>query len=216
MAVESFDASDVTSVDDLKGFRPVESGQYHVVVVEVDESREKLDAVVVKLGILAGTTKGQENRSCRINFNDPKPSHKDGGAFVKKRRLALFMATGMITPDMLGKPFNVDWQHLLNRQFKCVIKAEEREGKDDPTKKYTNHDIDGLSMWGPLDDDARHIPHDDACIEAAVRAGQVNVVSKYRGPAAASPAAIVASAAPAASVPATTGLPPAVDRYAGL
>lgn len=220
MPVESFDASDVSSVDDLKGFQSVEAGQYHLVVVDVDESREKSNAIVVKFAVLAGTTSGQENRTFKDFFNDPNPDSKDGGKFARNRRLKLLLAAGIITPEHLGKPFNVDWQWLMERQLKAAVKIRETEDKNDSTKKYQNPQIDGLSMWGPLDEEAKHIPHDNACIEAAVRAGQVNVVSKYRGAAPVAGQTAVAGTAPApaaATAPtASTGLPPAVDKYAGL
>lgn len=213
MPVESFDASGFSSVDDLQGFSTPEAGQYHLVVAEVDESRKNgTNAIVVSFGILAGTTKGQENRQFREFFNDPHHSHKDGGAFNQKRRLKLLLAAGVITEDMLGKQFNVDWQMLKDRQLKARVIVEETEKKDDPTIKRKYAKIDGLNMWGPLDEDAKHIPHDAACIEAAVRAGQVNVVGKAGAP----NVATVASVKPATAATAQVGLPPAVDKYANL
>ena len=205
MAVESFDASDVTSADDLKGFQTPAPGQYHLAVVKVDDSREESRySVIVKFVVLNGTTKGQENRTFLHYFNDPNPNAKDGGAFAQKIRLAFLLSTGVITPQQLGTRFSVDWQLALNRQLKAAVIND----KKDDGKLYAK--IDGSNMWGPLDPDALHIPHDQVCIEAAVRNGQVNVVSHYKGNVAPGPT----QTAPAHN--ATKPLPPAVDKYANL
>lgn len=217
MAVEHLDASDVTSVDDLKGFQVVESGQYHLVVAEIDESREKGPGLRVKFGVLAGTTPGQQNKTFTDLFVDPHGGQKDQGAFCRKRRIALLLATGVITPDQLGKPLSVDWQTLLERQLKAAVTSKETAAKDDPTKKYHNANIDGLEMWGPLDDVAKHIPYDNDCINAAIRRGQVNVVSKATPEmiAAAGGAPAAPQASTTAATTAATSAKPA-DKYAGL
>ena len=84
MAVEHLDASDVTSVDDLKGFQVVESGQYHLLIAEVDESRDKGPGIRVKFGVLTGTTAGQQNKVFTDLFVDPHGGQKDGGTFCRK------------------------------------------------------------------------------------------------------------------------------------
>lgn len=212
MSVETFDTSEFNSADDLKGFSHPEAGQYHLVVSEIDESRKMGNAIVVSFGVLAGTVPGQQNKTFREFFNDPHSSHKDGGAFCKKRRLALLLATGVVTPDMIGKQFSVDWQSLFERQLKASVTVEERADKDDATKIRRNAHIEGLEMWGPLDEKAKHIPHDQVCVDAAIRAGQSNVVglssAQVGGPA----PARTASASPAAA----SVITPAVDKYANL
>lgn len=219
MAVESFDASDFGSVDDLKGSQFLEAkGQYHLAIVDIDESRKDGNGIKFKFVALAGTVPGQENKTFRDMFWDPSGASKDGGKFAKARRLSLLLATGYITEAHLGKPFNVDWQALLNRQLKAVVDVKESEAKDDPTKKYINAEIKGTNMWGPLDKEAEHIPHHPDAIQSAILAGQVNVVSKHKGP---GPAVIGGVATHAATAPVggaatQSTLPPAVDKYAGL
>jgi len=212
MAVESFDASDFGSVEDLKGSQFLEvKGQYHLVIVEVDESRSTGNGIKIKFGVLAGTAPGQQNKSFRDMFWDPRADSKDGGKFAKARRLSLLLATGYITEDQIGKSFTVDWQAILERQLKAAVDVKESASTTDSTKTYLNAGIKGTDMWGPLDDAAQHIPHDDACIEAAVRAGQANVVSKYKG-------AAVSNAPATTTKPATTTAAPVAgaDKYAGL
>jgi hypothetical protein len=172
---DTLDMTELNSADDVKGYDYPLAGGYHLAVSEVDASREKSNAVFVTFTVLAGKPDGQQNKVFRERFADPSKSHKDEGKFALKRQVALLLATGVLTPADLGKKVNVDWNTLLERQLKAMVKNYDREDKDDKNKRHRGAEIDGLSMWGPCDADAHHIPANDICLDVARKQKQSNV-----------------------------------------
>lgn len=169
---ESINLSDFKSESDLSGYDYPEKGQYHLAVTEVDASRSKDKAIFVSFVVVAGNPAGQENKVFRERFGDPAASHKDGGKFAVKRQAKLLLATGILKPDDLGKEVNINWADLFERQLKASVVTYERKDGD---KTFRGAQIDGLSMWGPCDTDAEHIPSNEDCLNVARRMRQSNV-----------------------------------------
>ena len=222
---ESIDLTDFESESDLSGYDYPAEGQYHLVVHEVDDSRDKANAVYVGFTVLGGTTPRQVNKQFTERFADPDPSQKDGGKFCRKRQAKLLLATGVLTPAALGKAnVSYDWQDMMFKQCKAAVTNYERKGTGDKADKvYRGAQIDGLDMWGPLDPVAEHIPHDQEAIAMARDAGQANVVSvmgaaKPESPAAAANDVKSRMAAGAAGSQTAQSAPaqPAADPYANL
>lgn len=195
------DMSDVHGDEDLENSRqdPAD-GVYHLCVEEVDERREKVDAMKIKFVVMRGTTPGQEGKRFVETFFDPKASQKDGGKFCRKRLIRFAKAMGLITPADYGTKVRVNWQDALYRHCVAGVESYERESNG---KKYTGSQIanGGTDVWGPRDDEAAGCPLDEDALLAAAEV-QLN----------AAPRALAANPATNATTPAAAPPPPAPPR----
>ena len=231
------DMTDVHGEEDLQGTPagPAD-GVYHLYVESVDERREKVDALKVKFGVLTGTVAGQQGKSFVEDFFDPKPSHKDGGQFARKKLIRLAKALGLITPADFGKRVTINWQDAVYRLCVAAVETYEREANG---KKYMGSRVanGGMDLWGPRDDEAAGVPLDEEALKAAAEV-QVNAAPRAQAavpatnaaappvPAPAAPSAPRRPPAPARATPAapagaaaaaaTAGAGPAKDPFSGL
>src|SRR5690606_17808564 len=98
---------------------------------DVDDSRQKGDAIYVGFTVLSGTVPGQINKQFTERFADPSPSQKDGGKFCRKRQGKLLLATGVLTAEkMRGPTVTIDWQDCLWKQIKGAVKNYERKSDE--------------------------------------------------------------------------------------
>lgn len=239
------DFSDVTD-DDLKGGPqyPAE-GQYFLLINNVDDSRTRVDGLEVEFVVYAGTVDGQNGKKFHETFFDPKPENKDGGKFLRARRIKLFLATGIATSmEELRTPgFQWSPDMLTYRCIKAAIVHTKSTSKKNG-KEYTNAQIDGLDgLMAPNDPDAAHIPVDAETLSLCFDNGQANAVmpvgSNGSGPNAAgtpvepkkpappkapgvaastqpAPAQPAAAAAKQGALPGTAPAQKAADPYAAL
>ncbi len=138
-----------------------EPGTYHVVVTEVEEQPEKQDGTVmdgfrVKFSVLAGTVEGQEDKLLSLLLFNPDMSHKDGGAFAKRRQAKFLYATGLLDESALGKRVKIDLQDAIGRH--CVIQVE----KEDDDSKFLQLKYDNI--WHVDHPDAAKFPRNDAAL----------------------------------------------------
>lgn len=135
------DASGFADEDDAHVSNRPKPGNYHVEVVEVDDTFEKVDKVVVEFKVLAGTVPGQEGLQCREYF-----------AVTEKAlpRLMMFaLAVGVLKP---GEKKDVDFTEAVGGQF--IVALSENTGKDG--KSYINVTYDG--MWSLLNPAVADVP----------------------------------------------------------
>lgn len=142
---------------DLHGRVPVKPGWYHVVVLQMDNSRAKIDGLWPEFQVLAGTTAGQTGKTIREIFNDPSPDHKDSGRFCKQRRATLAVALGIVPKSAVGTKPRINWEDGIGRQ--CIIKVDMKEDA-----KYPN--IDGLNIFPVDDPEVSHVPKDAEALKA--------------------------------------------------
>lgn len=223
--MQTLDMTDYKTPEDLKGNDYPGDGQFHVVVNRVDDSHEKIDGLKVEFYVLAGTVEHCTGKRWEEAFFWPNQDAKDGGKFARKRLAALAFATGLVTPADLGKQVEINWPDMLYRQLKLAVRSYSRT-KDGKT--YRGAEIDGMGIWGPLDEEAAHIPIDPNALQMAKDAGQANCQAASPTPAArpnpvakpsaTKPAATPSKPAPAAAPasPAPSNKAPAADPYGDL
>lgn len=194
---------DLSTEEEMKGKR-IEPGWYHFAVVDNARNKDN-NAMLVTVEVLAGNVADQQGRRLQSFFNDPSPTHKDGGTFAKALRTKLLLALGIITPDLLGKRASIDWAKTVGRQFIGLVALE--KGKDD--KDYPK--LQQGEMYRVDDPTMAHVPKDQAALSLISGMTPAPASQPAAQPAAAAPAAAPVSAPPAAA-PATA----AADPFAGL
>lgn len=134
-----------------------EAGTYHFIVTGADEQPTKrdgspLDAVCeVELGVLAGTTPGQEEKSFKIIFWNGKPGEEKSQAFATKKLDRFLMATNLLTRQEIEQQVqkDIELQDAVGRQLiatieknagndgkeRCELKFAEIYHVDDPAMK---------------------------------------------------------------------------------
>ncbi len=126
----SLDASDVSNEADARNDKTPLPGKYHVVIREVDDSYEKVDKIIVRMEVGAGTTPKQEGLVHTEFF--PVTAN----ALPRLKLLAI--VTGLLKP---GQVSNVDFNQAVDRFL--VIVLEESADKN-TGKLYTNITWDGM------------------------------------------------------------------------
>lgn len=184
------DFDGINNEEDIQGFSPVKEGQYHLVVIEADDSLSKFDAIVFKFEVLAGTVPGQEGKTFNTLFNMPSGSHKDGGRFCKQMLARLIDTLGIAAFDAIkGKRSQVDFGLSVGRQLIANVVVE----PDSKGKKWSK--IDSMNFWKVTDPATAECPKD------------ANALALLG----------VAIAAPSGQpAPATAPAVPAVDPFAGV
>lgn len=162
-AFEELDASDITSPDDLKGYDYPAAGIYHCVVNKVDAGKEKVGGIKFEGQILAGTVANQQGKTWWETMWDPSPDHKDGGKFMRKRKVAFALAVGLITPAQLGKPVSINWDLAVGRQFVAKLDNYERISEKDK-KTYKGAEVEGLNFWPVNHADVAAVPKDQVAL----------------------------------------------------
>jgi hypothetical protein len=134
--------------DEVGGKDQVLAGDYHMLVVNVNEDGDKGD-MEVDLQVLRGTTPGQECKEYRLKLK------KDYGKWPQRKLAAFAKAARLRTADQLksgkasGKDDVVEWTQAINRSI-CMRLETSDDGK------WTNLAWD--SIWSPDDKRANHIP----------------------------------------------------------
>lgn len=138
-------SSGVNNENDVVGFRPPAPGRYHVVVKSVDESFEKIEAVIVEFEVLSGTVPGQKTLVHReaMFLQNHEPT---------SQILRFALVTGLL---QAGTEADVDFQHAVGRQL--VIGVDKRKSKKDD-KEYTNISGYGLDMWSLNNPEVADVP----------------------------------------------------------
>ena len=171
MTAEVCDFSDFPSEDVLKGYGYPSPGQYHLVVQNVDDTRDRVGGIQVTFQVLTGNVANQQGKTFRDTFFDPDPSHKDGGKFARKRMAAFLLVAGVIAREQLGTRVQIDWQQAVGRQLVAKVTEYKREGGNGKT--YTGAQIDGLRMHQVTDPAVAEVPMDDEALQlmGVVRGG---------------------------------------------
>jgi hypothetical protein len=160
MSTDVMDFSDFDKDENLDAFELLAPGQYHVIVDEVDATRQRFSGIQLKLRVLAGNVAGQVGKHVNPIFNDPKSDHKDGGKFAKKMLAKLALETGLVTREQFGQPnVTIDWNHLKGRQLCVVVKNKEPNADG---KIFS--ELDGMNFGSPLDPKYDHIQKDESAI----------------------------------------------------
>lgn len=179
------DFSDV-SEEDLKPSRPYpEEGQYFLMIDNVDDSRTKVDGMQVSFLVCSGTVEGQYGKKFTETFFDPKPENKDGGKFLRSRRIKLLLATGIASSleELKAKGFQWSPESLMYRCLKAVVVHSKSVSKKN-NKEYTNAQIDGLDIYAPNEKGLGHIPIHQETLAMCFEHGQANAVMPDDGKAA--------------------------------
>lgn len=197
----NLDFSDMQTEADLDGYSPLKDGTYHMVVLECDDSFTKFaDSIMLECEVLTGTVAGQTGKKVKTFFNNPSPSHKDGGRFCRQRQGRLAMVLGLIDSSAFGKQVSVDFTRAAGRQLMATVKSEQ---KSDGGKSYPS--IDGMAFGALTDPAYAEIPKDaDALRMAGVAVSNTKPAQPQPAP--------IATAAPVAAMAAA----PAADPFAGL
>jgi hypothetical protein len=215
----AMDLTEYKTTDDLAAADYPLPGGYHLVVNKFEDGPNGLDAMKVEFIVLAGTAEHQINKRFEETLFYPSPDSRDGGKFARKKLARLALATGLITVGQLGQQVSINWEDIIYRQLKANVRPYERK-KDGKT--YKGAEIDGLDIFGPLDEEVAHIPVDAAALQMARDAGQVNCLPPNptggeRPNPAAKPAATPAKPVPTAAPAKAAGAPAAgADPYANL
>lgn len=165
------DMTGFDSPESLEGGGRTEPGTYHLVVCGpprndvLNSKSELLDCLRVTFQVIDGTTPGQDRSRFHDDFWMPNPNHKDGGEFAKRKLTFLGLATGLIARDELGRPKRIDWAELDGCQL--VAKVKHRRWKDKDGNDGATAEIDGLSIYHPLDPRVASVPKDMDLIREA-------------------------------------------------
>lgn len=158
---------DDVDLDNIGGFDRVEPGSYHMLIIGVNEDGGRKGEMIVDFEVLRGTTPGQEGKVYRESFSWSIERAKNGGpGMPTRKRLALALATGLITKDggnsckAAGKPATIDYTAAMQRQVVINIEAGEYNGK--PTARLAFDEI-----YAPGDKRCRHVPLVKAMLDAA-------------------------------------------------
>jgi len=145
-------SEEVRSPDDLESFEIVAAGNYHVRVDEVDDSFTKArDAMYVRLEVLAGDHADQVGK-----FHRERVPVSGKGV---KRAVKLAMATGLITPQDLGRELDLDFQATVGRQL-CVKLIDHSYTSDKTGKEVQTTQVDYLGFYALTDPEAKDVPLD--------------------------------------------------------
>jgi hypothetical protein len=134
---------DVRGEDDARGGAYVDSeGLFHILATAVDDSADKVEAVIVDMKVLAGTDASQVGKGYREYFYTSDSAIK---------RLKLFgLVTGAARP---GQPFQV--KDLIGKQAVIEIKKSSYT-KDGETKTKFKTGWD--TFWRLDDAKVAHVP----------------------------------------------------------
>jgi len=137
----SFDAPETTTGE---GGGLSEPGTYHVVINDVREGEtsqgKPIDGLTITVEVLAGTVANQANKTRSETLFAPsiqdveKETQTGQSGMARKKLAALFIASNVMDPNLLGKSVSIDTSKMVGQQ--AVIKFDnqmERDGEG----KYT-------------------------------------------------------------------------------
>jgi hypothetical protein len=110
-------------------------GFYHLIVTQVDDPVTKKDgslwtgkAFRVHFEVLGGNVAGQDKKTVNVAYNEPLPSHSDGGEFCGRLIDRFALAVGLIGPADKQKPYVVD-APIVGRQVIANLECStDRDG----------------------------------------------------------------------------------------
>ena len=148
------------------------AGTYHAVVAGppktdvMDKDHALLDCMEIRFQIICGTTPGQERTSFAERFFYPKAQQKDGGSFCRRRLTKLALAAGLISYADLGRKVAIDWGQIEGQQV--VLKVKDRKWTSEKNgTSGTAAELDGISLFHPLDPRVASVPKDIDLIREA-------------------------------------------------
>lgn len=160
-----------TASDDVSGGGGFinEPGTYHFVITQIHEgmgkkkkdgSRTPVDGFTVEMDCLAGTEKGCEGSSHNETFFAPSPQSSEAAQLAKRRAITAFLiASGLMTPDQLGKPFSVDLDAAVERQIVMkLVKQMEKDGEGNYTVETNFLQLDYASVYHVDDPQVKAVP----------------------------------------------------------
>lgn len=113
-----------------------EPGTYHFCVIDCTEEVIDAKGSIVdnaafraSLEVLAGTSPGQEKKTCDMLFFHPKPSDKNEGAFARKKIDRFLLAVGLIEENAKGQGVDIDMTTAIGRQFVAKMEQDEKNPK---------------------------------------------------------------------------------------
>jgi len=116
-----------------------EPGTYHVVITAVKDGLGPkggaIDGFTFEMDVLAGTADGCSGKTHTECLFAPNLTKSEDNQTMSKRKLAaFFIATGVMTPDQLGKAVSIDVKKAEGAQL--LIKLERQMLKNESTGKY--------------------------------------------------------------------------------
>ena len=143
---DSFDP-DCQTIDDVgRGGGLSTPGRYLVQVIDIDDGTEPGAPIVPTLQVVSGMPASAIGQTFRNFFNQPLPTHKDGGKMCLHRKARFYVVTGLLTNEMIQqRQVAVEAHHAVGRQFVCDVIVPDR----DDGKQYA--EIDGMKMWAVND-----------------------------------------------------------------
>lgn len=113
-----------------------EPGTYHFCVIDCTEEVIDAKGAIVdnaafraSLEVLAGTSPGQEKKTCDMLFFHPKPSDKNEGAFARKKIDRFLLAVGLIEENARDQGVDIDMTTAIGRQFVAKMEQDEKNPK---------------------------------------------------------------------------------------
>src|SRR6056297_3752229 len=117
-------------------------GTFHFLILlmkdqEMAYTDDRVDGYSAQLQVLEGEHAG---KSLGITLYDGNASHKDSGAFARKKQTAFFIAANLLTPQQMGQSITIDETQGAGAQV--IAKIKYGKENDKTGKRYL--DIDGL------------------------------------------------------------------------
>jgi len=144
-------------------------GTYHFVITQVfegqgkkkkDGSRKPVDGFTVEMDALAGSVEGCQGCNHAETFFAPSPTSSEAAQLAKKRAITAFlMATGLLKPEQLGKPFSVDLDNAVEKQVVMkLVKQMEKDGDGNYTVETDFLQLDYASVYHVDDPEVAAVP----------------------------------------------------------
>ena len=150
------------------------AGDYHVTISTVHEGTMPPD----KDGQAKMITNGGFSVTCEVMhgehaekkftlvFNNPNYSHKDQGAFARKKQAAFCFACDLIKPGVSGAQ-EVNLQDAVGSQ--CIVELEQEEYDDKDGKKQQRVQLKYAGIYHIDDPRAKKIPRNTKSLEAILK-----------------------------------------------
>jgi hypothetical protein len=153
------------------GNRLSEPGTYHLIVTNIREGEgpngKPCDGFTVEADVLAGTGKDCHGKSVKETLFMPNMKGTEDAQEMSLRKISAFcIATGVMTPDQLGKHVDLDVTKAVGKQL--VAQFEQQMAKDDKGKytvptKYIQ--IAYANIYHVDDPDVKDIPKEKEALK---------------------------------------------------
>lgn len=139
-------------------------GTYHIVITDVkpgeSQKGKPIDGFTFHFDVLAGTVDGCSGKSGSQSLFAPDLSKEQKSIDAAKRKLAaFFIATGVMTPDQLGKPVNIDESAANGKQLLVKFARKmEKDGEGNYTVETKFLEIHYSDIFHVDDPEVKDIP----------------------------------------------------------